>query len=247
MRLFIRTDVGLVRKSNQDAVDGGEIFDGNLMWIVLCDGMGGHNGGNVASDIATSIARENVVSYDINGDDSQSESFLRNIIDKANNSVYHKQKRDISLSGMGTTMEFIIAHNNKVRIAHVGDSRVYCIKNGKIEQLTTDHSVVQEMVNRGELTPEQAMVHPNKNFITRAVGVRSSVKSDYIEIPFEKDDILITCSDGLSNYIPIESIQGFAQLYYGDELTEKLIDYAKQLGGGDNISVAVMYANNIRE
>lgn len=247
MEFYLRTDVGLVRESNQDMVDAGKLSDGKSVWAVLCDGMGGENGGNIASEMATEVARENMANYNINSRWKQSEYFLRDVVDKANSVIYNRQKKDFSLRGMGTTMELIVAHNKRARIAHIGDSRVYIVSRGVITQLTTDHSYVQEMVNRGKLTPEQARVHPKRNFITRAVGAFSSVKLDYIEVPFEGDDIIIACSDGLSNYIPIESIQSCSQLYYGDELTEKLVDYAKECGGGDNISVVVLYANNKRE
>lgn len=247
MELYTQTDIGLVRSSNQDAVEGGLLYDGRVMWAVLCDGMGGANGGNVASDIATTVARESIASFDVNGSDQQSEDFLREIINKANDKVYRKQCRDFTLQGMGTTMELVVVKDNWARIAHVGDSRVYHISNENIRQVTVDHSVVQEMVNRGELTPQQAMVHPGKNYITRAVGVRADVQSDYIEFPFRADDVIIICSDGLSNYISNDSILSYVKLYSGAVLTEALVEAAKKHGGGDNISVAVLYANNIRE
>ncbi|MEE1057084.1 MAG: Stp1/IreP family PP2C-type Ser/Thr phosphatase [Acutalibacteraceae bacterium] len=247
MELYTQTDIGLVRSSNQDAVEGGMLYDGTVMWAVLCDGMGGANGGSVASDIATTVVRENIGFFDIDGSDYQSENFLREIIDKANNKVYRKQRRDITLQGMGTTMELVVVKNNWAMVAHVGDSRVYHISKENIRQVTVDHSVVQEMVDRGELTPQQAMVHPVKNYITRAVGVNLDVQSDYIEFPFKDDDIIIVCSDGLSNYIPNDSILSYVKLYSGTALTEALIEAAKKHGGGDNISVAVLYANNIRE
>ncbi len=247
MELFTRTDIGLVRSSNQDTVDGGILYNGNAVWAVLCDGMGGANGGNIASETAAQVAQENIGFFDAHNSENQSEDFLREIIDKANSAVYDKQCQHTELRGMGTTMELVVAMNNKAMIAHVGDSRVYLVHNNGIKQITVDHSVVQEMVNRGELTPQQAMVHPNKNYITRAVGVESCIKSDYIEVPFENNDVIIVCSDGLSNYIPIESILNYVKLYSGDELTNLLVEAAKRHGGGDNISVAVLYANNIRE
>ena len=208
MELYTRTDIGLVRSSNQDSVDGGFLHDGKVMWAVLCDGMGGANGGSVASSTAVKVARENMSFFDIHASEAQSENFLCEVVAKANSAVYNRQKRDISLHGMGTT---------------------------------------KEMVNRGELTPQQARVHPNRNYITRAVGVSPGVRTDYIELPFENNDILIVCSDGLSNYISGESILSYSKLYEGDELTNALVEKAKNHGGADNISVAVLYANNILE
>ncbi len=247
MQLYTRTDIGLVRSSNQDCVDGGFLFDGKLMWAVLCDGMGGANGGNVASQTAVDVTKKMIVAFDRKSSDYQAEDFLRDILDKANSAIYNKQRKDFTLQGMGTTMELIVAHKGWAMIIHVGDSRVYRIHNKKIKQLTQDHSVVQEMVNRGEITLEQAQVHPNKNFITRAVGVDPYVIPDYIEAPFSDEDILIVCSDGLTNYISDQQILSYAESCSGDELTDALTEEAKRNGGGDNISVAVMYANNIRE
>ena len=247
MQLYTRTDIGLVRSSNQDSVNGGFLYDGKLMWAILCDGMGGANGGNVASQTAVKVTNEMIVSFDRKCNDYQAEEFLREVVAKANSTIYNKQRKDFTLQGMGTTMELIVANKGWAMIVHVGDSRVYRIHNKKIKQLTQDHSVVQEMVNRGEITPEQAMVHPNKHYITRAVGVDPVVTADYIEAPFSNEDMLIVCSDGLSNYITEKKILSYAESYSGDELTFALTEEAKRNGGGDNISVAVMYANNIRE
>lgn len=247
MELFTCTDIGLVRSSNQDAVDGGLICDGNSLWAVLCDGMGGANGGNIASSTTVDVTKENICFFDFNGGEYQSESFLKEIVYKANSTVYHMQLKNPELSGMGTTMELVLIYNKKAMITHIGDSRVYLVHNNEITQITVDHSVVQELVNRGELTPQQAMVHPNKNFITRAVGVNPYIEVDYKEVPFDNDDIIIMCSDGLSNYISEEGILEFVRQYKADELTNALVEQAKQQGGRDNITVAVIYANNIRE
>lgn len=247
MKLFTRTDIGLVRSSNQDAVDGGLINDSNAMWAVLCDGMGGANGGNIASQTTIDVTKENIGLFDFKGGEYQSESFLKEIVYNANSIVYHKQLKNPELSGMGTTMELVMVNNKKAMITHVGDSRVYLIHNDEITQLTVDHSVVQELVNRGELTPEQAMVHPNKNFITRAVGVNPYIEVDFNEVPFDNDDIIVMCSDGLSNYISEQGILEFVRKYKADELTNALVEEAKQHGGRDNITVAVLYANNIWE
>lgn len=247
MELFTQTDIGLVRSSNQDAVYGDLIHDGNALWVVLCDGMGGANGGNVASSMTVDVAKENIGFFDFNGGEYQSESFLKEIVYRANSTVYHRQLKNPELSGMGTTMELVLIHNNKAMITHIGDSRVYLVRNNEITQITVDHSVVQEMVNRGELTPEQARVHPNKNYITRAVGVEPYIEVDYTEVPFDNDDIIVMCSDGLSNYISDEGILEFVRQYKANDLTNALIEEAKQQGGRDNITVAVIYANNIGE
>ncbi len=246
MEIYTLTDIGRVRQSNQDAVDGGIIND-NVMWAVLCDGMGGVNGGNIASEIAVQTVKENIGFFDSNASEYQSETFLTEIVEKANSTIYHKQRKQESLMGMGTTMELVIAVNGRAMISHVGDSRTYLIQNNRIIQITVDHSMVQELVNRGEITAEQARVHPNKNYITRAVGVHPYIESDYIEIPFEQEDVLILCSDGLSNYISDECMLNSVQSYSGKELAQRLVYLANEGGGGDNISVAVLYANKNRE
>lgn len=246
MEIYTLTDIGRVRKSNQDAVDGGIIND-NVMWAVLCDGMGGANGGNVASEIAVQTVKENIGFFDPKASEYKSETFLTEIVEKANSTIYHKQRKDENLMGMGTTMELVIAVNGRAMIAHVGDSRTYLVQNNRIIQITVDHSMVQELVNRGEITAEQARVHPNKNYITRAVGVHPYIESDYIEIPFGQDDVIILCSDGLSNYISNECMLNSVQNYSGEELAQKLVDLANEYGGGDNISIAVLYANKNRE
>lgn len=246
MEIYTLTDIGRVRKSNQDAVDGGIIND-NVMWAVLCDGMGGANGGNVASEIAVQTVKENIGFFDPKASEYKSETFLTEIVEKANSTIYHKQRKDENLMGMGTTMELVIAVNGRAMIAHVGDSRTYLVQNNRIIQITVDHSMVQELVNRGEITAEQARVHPNKNYITRAVGVHPYIESDYIEIPFGQDDVIILCSDGLSNYISNECMLNSVQNYSGEELARRLVDLANEYGGGDNISIAVLYANKNRE
>ena len=246
MEIYTLTDIGRVRKSNQDAVDGGIIND-NVMWAVLCDGMGGANGGNVASEIAVQTVKENIGFFDPKASEYKSETFLTEIVEKANSTIYHKQRKDENLMGMGTTMELVIAVNGRAMIPHVGDSRTYLVQNNRIIQITVDHSMVQELVNRGEITAEQARVHPNKNYITRAVGVHPYIESDYIEIPFGQDDVIILCSDGLSNYISNECMLNSVQNYSGEELAQRLVDLANEYGGGDNISIAVLYANKNRE
>ena len=123
MELFTRTDIGLVRSSNQDAVDGGLINDGNSLWAVLCDGMGGANGGNIASQTTVDVAKENIGFFDFNGGEYQSENFLKEIVYKANSTVYHKQLKNSELSGMGTTMELVLIHNKK----EVNTSFYFCV------------------------------------------------------------------------------------------------------------------------
>ena len=142
---------------------------------------------------------------------------------------------------MGTTCEFVLVKDTTVHVVHVGDSRTYAIRGGKIKQLTEDHSVVQEMVRRGEITSEQAQNHPNKNFITRALGIKPDVHLDYIETNFIYGDVLLVCTDGFSNCVSTGDMVKLCHENRGEGLPEKLVEKAKDGGGTDNITVVVIY------
>ena len=141
----------------------------------------------------------------------------------------------------GTTCELVFVKDRTVHVVHVGDSRTYSIRGGKIKQLTEDHSVVQEMVRRGELTPEQAQNHPNKNIITRALGIRPDVTIDYIEANFTYGDVILSCSDGLTNCVTNGDIVKIVHENRGESLVNTLVEKAKEGGGTDNITVNVIY------
>ena len=242
MEVYLKSDIGLVRTSNQDACKCGSFSD-QAVWAIVCDGMGGANGGNVASEVAVeTVAQLLMQEYDKALTNDQTVDLLTGVVQRANSKLYEMQKADQMLRGMGTTIELVLVKENKVHIVHVGDSRVYAIRKNKIQQLTVDHSVVQEMVEKGELTPEQAMVHPNKNYITRALGIVPQIHLDYIEAPFEPGDKILLCSDGLTNYLTPEEIVKLSLENNADAFTQALVDGAKELGGSDNIKVAVITA-----
>ena len=242
MEVYLKSDIGLVRTSNQDACKCGSFSD-QAVWAVVCDGMGGANGGNVASEVAVeTVAQFLTQEYDKALTNDQTVDLLTGVVQRANSKLYEMQKADQMLRGMGTTIELVLVKENKAHIVHVGDSRVYAIRENKIQQLTVDHSVVQEMVEKGELTPEQAMVHPNKNYITRALGIVPQIHLDYIEAPFEPGDKILLCSDGLTNYLTPEEIVRLPLENSADAFTQALVEGAKGLGGSDNITVAVITA-----
>lgn len=242
MEVYLKSDIGLVRTSNQDACKCGSFSD-QAVWAVVCDGMGGANGGNVASEVAVeTVAQLLMQEYDKALTNDQTVDLLTGVVQRANSKLYEMQKADQMLRGMGTTIELVLVKENKAHIVHVGDSRVYAIRENKIQQLTVDHSVVQEMVEKGELTPEQAMVHPNKNYITRALGIVPQIHLDYIEAPFEPGDKILLCSDGLTNYLTPEEIVKLSLENNADAFTQALVEGAKELGGSDNITVAVITA-----
>ncbi len=240
MRVFSKSDIGLVRKSNEDACRCGTFSD-HAGWAVVCDGMGGVNGGNVASSVAVQNISQAILSgYREGMDGAQIREMIASAISGANGTVHSLAGADASLAGMGTTVVVVILASGTAHVAHAGDSRAYLISHEAIRQLTTDHSMVQEMVEKGDLTAQEAKTHPQKNIITRALGVEPSIRVDFSEIPVGEGDRLLICTDGLTNYLDEDQIFRFSQELGAQELTEKLVALAKSAGGGDNITVVVL-------
>lgn len=241
MEVFSRSDIGLVRKENQDSCSF-SVISSSCVWAVVCDGMGGARGGKTASSMAVQYVTEFLnKNYNDKMDEEELSTLLIDAVDGANTQIYQKALDDVELTGMGTTCELVFIRDSIVHVVHVGDSRTYSIRGGKILQITEDHSVVQEMVNRGELTPEQAQNHPNKNFITRALGINSTLRLDYIEAEFEYGDVLLICTDGLSNCVLQADIVKTVHENRGILLIDTLVELAKIGGGSDNITVTVIY------
>ena len=241
MEIFSKSDVGLVRHENQDFA-AFSVISSDCVWAVVCDGMGGANGGKVASTLTVEHIKESLdKSYRDDMDSDAIAEMLITAVEEANTIVYRTAMEDSSLAGMGTTCDLVFVRESVVHVVHVGDSRTYSIRGGKILQLTEDHSVVQEMVRRGELTPDEAQRHPNKNFITRAVGVSREVHIDYIEAEFAYGDVILICSDGLSNHVPRADMVKTVHENRGVTLIDKLVEIAKRNGGNDNITVTVIY------
>lgn len=240
MEIFGRTDIGLERELNEDSFFTYKINE-NTLFAIVCDGMGGANGGDVASNTAVDIISRKVLD---NYSDSFNRDEIKNLIFEsiydANREIFNMAEKDSSLYGMGTTVVAVLVCNDVAYIANVGDSRCYLIQNGNATQVTEDHSVVQELVNRGEITKEQAKIHPIKNLITRAVGIEAKVLIDFIEIDFKDGDIILLCSDGLSNYFDDSNFGEISQKYVDDELTENYIKSALNGGGGDNVTVVII-------
>ncbi len=242
MKVYSKSDIGLKRSSNQDYCKTGTFSDGSV-WAVVCDGMGGANGGCTASRVATeTISSKMVEAYHSKMGENDLENLLNDAVQSGNRAVYDIALKDESLRGMGTTVVCGIVKNKKLYLLHAGDSRAYLYNGDKLIQITKDHSIVQEMVDAGQLTPEEARRHPNRNIITRALGIEPELCTDYTTVEFDNNYILIICTDGLSNYINEASLAYYVRNYKGNELTEKLIESAKELGGSDNITVAVISA-----
>ena len=240
MILAKKTDVGMIRPMNQDACACGEFPDG-VAWAVVCDGMGGAASGDVASATAVKIISERIQSSYREGMQANSiRSVLFSAIEAANAVVYEMSCSNPAFEGMGTTVVASIIRRDAVFIAHAGDSRAYRITETGITQLTRDHSMVQAMVDRGQITPMEAKDHPRKNIITRALGVDSRIPVDFCEEPFEPNDMLLICTDGLTNMVEDEAIFRMARESSPGELPEKLVSQANRNGGVDNITVVTI-------
>ncbi len=237
-----KIDKGVIRHSNQDAFIAGEIAK-NFTFAIVCDGMGGANAGNIASEIAVKTVSEYLYnSYRENMTSTEIERVVKSAISSANLQIFDRASKNEALSGMGTTIVVAVVKNNEVVIAHVGDSRIYLV-NDKLTQLTKDHSIVQSLIESGKITPEDASVHPRKNVITRALGVEGEVIVDTDFLTLSQNETLLLCSDGLTNFVTGENI---LKTFLQNEITyvaEKLVDLANEGGGGDNITVVTLTAN----
>ena len=240
MKIVAKTDIGLRRESNQDSYAAGEL-PGAVAWAVVCDGMGGAAGGNYASSTAVKVISERITSsYRAGMSASSIRNMLTSAIAAANISVYDMSKADPELTGMGTTVVVAIVVDNNVFIAHAGDSRAYILSNGSLNQLTKDHSIVQEMIDHGTLTPDEAKVHPRKNIITRALGVDYELRIDFDIADIGENDVLILCTDGLTNFVEPQEIYELTDDGKFYEYAERLVDRANSNGGGDNITVVTV-------
>lgn len=240
MRIVAKTDKGKVRDSNQDAYAVGEFSD-EVVWSVVCDGMGGAAGGNIASALAVKVISDKInASYSEQMRDYSIKYMLDSALTAANIEVFDFAEAQPDLRGMGTTVVCAIVRDNQAYIAHAGDSRAYVIRNGIIRQITTDHSMVQDLLSRGKITAEQAEHHPNKNIITRAVGVDKGIEIDFEQIDLEDEDTLLICTDGLSNYVSNDEILELMCDGKHYAFADRLVKKANENGGGDNITVVVI-------
>ncbi len=241
------TDTGKVREHNEDSI----AMDADIGLFVLADGMGGYNAGEVASGIAVktimNLVREAYAIQDLSGTDkatglSRPAVILRDAIARANKIIHHTAKSQEQCEGMGTTIVAGLFHDNRVIIAHVGDSRMYRLRGDRFEQVTMDHSLLQELVDRGFYTPEEAQRVTNKNYVTRALGVEASADIEIHEEPVHRGDFLVLCSDGLSDMVEDEDIHLTISTFGVnlDTVSKQLVQLANDNGGRDNISVMLI-------
>lgn len=242
MRFGAVTDIGMRRKINEDNYYVSE--DSRFPYAVVADGMGGHQAGEIASMMVVDII-ENHLKKNLNSslDYVEAGEAVRQAFISANSIIYNYAKNHYKIMGMGTTATLVMIYRNKIITAHVGDSRAYII-GGNINQITKDHSYVQELVSRGEISPQMAKTHPKKNYITRAMGAEDTVKVDISIKPYNGETIVLS-SDGLTNYVEDDEIMAYIK--QGDTLQEsvqKLVSLANSRGGSDNITIVAFEKEN---
>jgi len=240
IKAYAKSDVGKVREINEDAFYISNSLD-EVQLYMLADGMGGYNGGEIASKLAIQSAK-NYIENNFKEIEKDKDSIIQLIgssIEYANMVVYEKAKENKELSGMGTTLEVCLIYNNRAFIGHVGDSRIYRIRKEFIRKLTQDHSYVQKLVKDGTITQEEAAHHPQKNMLMKALGCNAFVEPDVMVKGFLKDDILIMNSDGLTNLVSQEEIFKEAKKNI-EQATKNLVQMANDNGGYDNITVIII-------
>ena len=237
MQYWGLTDPGVVRSQNQDAFQM-EVLDKNTLLCVVCDGMGGAKSGNVASSLAVDVFTQEVKrSWSADMDTQALDQMLQGAVKLANFTVYDQAGQFEEFSGMGTTLVAVLITGRRATFVNVGDSRGYLIDADGIRQVTTDHSLVQMMVSRGELTPERARTYPGKNLITRAIGTEPVVSCDIFHKKVQRGDCILLCTDGLSNVIDEQEI--LFEVVHGDEkknCCQQLLQIAKNRGAPDNVT-----------
>lgn len=239
MTFYGGTDTGLVRASNQDRYEY-QVLSDRFGFAVVCDGMGGQNGGNVASEITTRFVSD-MLRRDLRED--MQEASLRGVMESAvagaNALVHEAAVNDPALEGMGTTLVVAVFRGDTVYVTYVGDSRAYAVSPTRELQLTKDHTVVQMLLDIGEISEEDAQVHPKRHYITRAVGVAATVEADFLAHTLAPDELVLICSDGLYHYLAAGTLYALLHRCVREQSAGCLIDLAKECGGADNVTVVV--------
>lgn len=244
------SDMGRVRTNNEDAV----AVENSLGLLVLADGMGGYNAGEIASGITIATVLDTARREYKSLPKGQTDSYtghshealmLRNAVETAHTTIYHVSQSQPQCAGMGTTVVACMLHNDRISIAYVGDSRLYRLRSNKLEMITRDHSLLEELIARGHYSRQEAMKLVRKNIVTRALGVEPEVTVDIIEDTAEFADIVLLCSDGLTDMVDDETIR-LTLVEYADNLdlaAKKLVETANERGGKDNVSVVLARVN----
>lgn len=241
MKILSETNIGLVRETNQDAYCAGAFLTGDV-WAVVCDGMGGASGGQIASQMCVKRVSEAIKrGYRQGMTVNSAMNLLVSAINAANSEIFEESVKNTQLRGMGTTIVAVIVLGKIAVIAHVGDSRAYMINN-QIKRITKDHSLVQLLLDTGKITEEMAKVHPERNVITRAIGSENFVDTEIDVVDIEENSAILICTDGLNGYVD-DSVILETVNKYGDLSAEKLVETANQAGGRDNVTVVLLVAD----
>ena len=242
MRFGVESDKGKVREINEDSFKVISGREGLPDTFIVADGMGGHNSGEIASRMAVDLSEEYLLKF--SQPDANEESilsFICNMMTEVNKSIYFKAKESEENFGMGTTFIIGMFFKGKLFIGHVGDSRVYLLRNGSLQRVTTDHSYIEELIRNGSLSREEAHNHPRKNVITRALGCEENVDVDTYCVDVNSDDLFVLCTDGLTNMLGEDDILSI--INSNDEpqfICSELVKIANERGGEDNITVIVV-------
>jgi len=240
MQIIGKTDVGRERSQNEDCFDF-SVLDDEFGWAVVCDGMGGAAGGERASRLAAeTVMNELTRQHKKNAGDTDLRRAMNMALKKANTVVWKAAHRDPAYDGMGTTLVMAAMNKRVLHISAVGDSRIYSFRSGVLNQLTRDHSLVQDMVELGYITKEQARTHPERNIITRAIGISEKIEEDYRFVTLRPGDTILLCTDGLSGFVTDDEIASIMLKYRFENICERLIECANAHGGGDNITAVLM-------
>jgi Serine/threonine protein phosphatase len=241
MLIGVNSHKGIVREKNEDYYNIVSDSNGKVIAFIIADGMGGHNSGEVASKMAVDCVTSKIKAYSeqVNEDDEFVSDALVNIIQTANKDIFENAQNCADNFGMGTTLIVAMPKTDKMHIGHVGDSRAYRIREGKIHRITTDHSYIEELLRNGTINQEEAKIHPKKNLITRALG-SEELEVDYYLSDLESGDMFVFCTDGLTNMVDEETIENVCKTYEPQQASDTLIELANNNGGEDNITVIVV-------
>lgn len=233
------TDCGQIRSHNEDA--GGIYYNATGQFLaIIADGMGGHQAGDVASQMVTSVIKEKWEAKAQCNTPEEAEKWLQETIKKMNQAVYGHAEQNKACQGMGTTVVISICTDDFVTIGHIGDSRCYLLTENGLQQITKDHSLVNELVRSGQISAEEAELHPRKNVLLKALGTEEQVAPDIQSISWEAGNKLLLCSDGLTNKLPDAELTSFLQQDAGmQEIGQKMVTLANERGGEDNISLVI--------
>ena len=240
MEYFGITDKGRVRPTNQDIYRIEACPDRDSALVLVCDGMGGARGGREASVSACDVIEHSFHEQYAQCLPGDEETFLKRALISANRFVFQKASREEELAGMGTTAVCALVRGGNAFICHAGDSRAYLVRDGRLTQLTHDHSYVQELVDCGTITAEEAEHHPQKNIITRALGVDYRLEPEFTTVALQAGDVLLLCTDGLTNAVPTEQLEQLLRSGSFYDLPDVLIRTANENGGPDNITALLV-------